>query len=196
MREVRAADFFLQLPDELEIQRQALLRREARRHQRGEGRAFVVRSAASQVAVALALEHERLVLPLRLVGGLHVHVVVDGHCRVVGVDGEVAKNHRIARRFDELGRRPARPQYLRRPFCPALNIVGVRWVHAHRWNLHQVAQPGLEFLAHGGNGAVQVSIELRVRGHAKSPLQGCVFRARTAVARRAATIARAFGVAL
>src|SRR5207244_3826547 len=75
--EIRAADFFLEFPDELNVDRSAMLDRVSCAEKRGQSRAFIVRRSSTDVPIAFLMEHEWRTRPLGLIRGLHIEMVVD-----------------------------------------------------------------------------------------------------------------------
>src|SRR5437764_1240826 len=74
--EIRASNFFFEFPDELNIHGCSMLDRVACAEQRRQGRSLVIRGAATDVTISFLVKDERLPLPLRFIGRLHIEMVV------------------------------------------------------------------------------------------------------------------------
>ena len=140
MREVRTANFLFQFPEKLHIERHAVLHRKTRRQQGGEGWPLIVGGATPKIALTVAMEHKGGLLPLRLIGWLHVEVIVDRDGGIGRVDEQLAKEHGISRRLHDLDRSPTGLQdggcCLRAP----LDVCGVCRVHADGRNFDEIMQ--------------------------------------------------------
>src|SRR6185295_14373750 len=90
--EARRSDFFFELPQHAEIQRDACLARGADSPERSERRTFVVGGAAAEVTVAVSGEGEGIAVPRFGVAGrgLDVEMVINGERRSVGAGVESA----------------------------------------------------------------------------------------------------------
>src|SRR5215831_21033841 len=106
VREVRTANFLFQFPEKLDVEWHAVLHRKTRCQQGCQGWPLIIGGATSQITLTIALEHKGILLPLRLVGWLHVQVIVDSHSRIHRIDGQLAKHHGIAGCLDNLDRGP------------------------------------------------------------------------------------------
>src|SRR4030095_16687323 len=96
--EVGAPDFLLELPEEVDVERDALLDRVAGAEEGRHRGALVVGRTAAPVLVALADEVEGLRFPVGAFGRLDVEVVVDGDRRIVRAAVETAVDDRMALR--------------------------------------------------------------------------------------------------
>src|SRR5205807_9133650 len=89
-REVRAADLFLQLPEESDIDRDALIDRIPGPQQRSQSRALVIGGTSSMVDAVLLPKRKGRLAPFRLLGRLHIQVIVDRHGRMMLPRGPAA----------------------------------------------------------------------------------------------------------
>src|SRR5262249_40130951 len=132
-----------------------------------EGWTLIVGGPTSKVALAVAKEDKGRLLPLRLIGWLHVEVIVDRHRGVRRVDHQLAKEHRIPGRLYDLNRSPTGPQDGGGCLCTPLDVFGVGRVHTDSRNFDEIVQQSLKFLAHRWDSLLQLSIQ--VCGHITSP---------------------------
>ena len=101
--EVRAADLFFELPEEMDVRRHAFVDRVLGAVQRRDRGPLVVGRAAAEIPVALFDEIKRRRFPVRPVCRLHVEVVVNGHGRECGAAVEAAVHDRVTFRFVQAG---------------------------------------------------------------------------------------------
>src|SRR4029434_268574 len=95
VRKVRTANFLLQFPEKLDVEWDTVLHRNTRCQQGCQGWPLIVGGATAKITLTVALKHKGILLPLRLVGWLHVQVIVDSGSRIRRIDGPLAQHHRI-----------------------------------------------------------------------------------------------------
>src|SRR5688572_9028398 len=95
---VGTPDLLLELPDELNIDRQFSLSREARAEECRQCRSLVVGRAASVILPIVRVENERRTFPLRFIGRLHVEMIVDSDSRKTRALKKASDDNRIAGR--------------------------------------------------------------------------------------------------
>src|SRR5262249_13756928 len=99
--EVRGPDLLLQLPQQMDVERDVVIDGVLGAEEGGERRALVVGGAPTEVTIAAPGEAEGIAAPFRLARGLHVEVVVDGDGRQPAVAVEVTVDERMAAGRDD-----------------------------------------------------------------------------------------------
>ena len=145
--EVRAADLFFELPEEMDVRRHAVVDRVFGAVQRRDRGPLVVGRAAAEIPVALLDEIKRRRIPVRPVCRLHVQVVVDGHGRQRGAAVEAAVHDRVTLRFVQTG---LRAHGFEQPYGVVGAAAHLRLsvgLDGDRRNFHELLEIALEPLA-------------------------------------------------
>src|SRR5262249_3429893 len=135
--EMWRADLLLQFPEEVDVQGHVVVDGVLGAEEGGQRRTLVVGRAAPEIVVAAPRETERMAPPLRLAGGLHVEMVVDGDGREAAIALEAGMDERMATgRYD--GRLPAeRAHETRGRSRRATDVAGVRRIGGDARQLDQ-----------------------------------------------------------
>src|SRR5690242_18888919 len=94
--EVRAAYLLFEFPNELNIDRSALLDRVPRAEQGGQRGAFIVGGAAAGVSIPFLVKYKWRPQPLGLVRRLNIEMVIYGYGRPVGSRSEFPDDYGVA----------------------------------------------------------------------------------------------------
>src|SRR5215470_3692930 len=134
VRKMRTANFFFQFPEKLDVEWHAVLYRKTRCQQGSQRWPLIVSGATSKIALTVAMKHKGILLPLRLVGWLHIQMIVDRDGGIRGIDGQLAKHHRMARGpYDFHGSSTGLEE--RGSLARTLmHVRSMRWVHTHSRN--------------------------------------------------------------
>src|SRR5438105_7900937 len=142
---MRTADLLLELPEEMDVDRDLALPGVPRAEERGHRRPLVVRRATAEVAITLPVELERRGLPVRTLRGLDVEVVVDRDRRVPVASIETAVDDRM-----DLGLEDPRPsaaalEQRHRVFGRPVHVPFPLGFHGDGRDLDNLLQRGLVF---------------------------------------------------